>query len=374
MRLQTLDSARGLAALGVVLHHTYLALNSEFIGHFLDRWWNPLRTIAMGRSFVILFFVLSGFVLTLSLTSTKQTYASYILRRVTRLLLPYAASILFSCLLFSLINGLRTPSSLWPAKNWPSELEMGTVLGGLGLIGSKHFNSLNSIAWSLVYEARISIFLPLIAAITGRKSLIASLVAALALLMASWIALMAFKFDTTPYANESVTEALVTTIYFVPFFIAGSALANHRMVVSATFCRLPAFARALGWIFAIMMMTRHSDFTGFIGSVTLICLCISTTKTESRVIVSPPLIWLGRVSYSLYLVHIPILFAIPYLFEGTLSFQAATFLAVPISIIVSFFFYRLVEEPSHNLGRWLARRWPATGAARQSSSSDMIPS
>ena len=61
-RLRELDSLRGLAAITVVFHH-FSRICSPQIIHVLDR--TPLRLLVAGHQAVILFFLLSGFVLTL---------------------------------------------------------------------------------------------------------------------------------------------------------------------------------------------------------------------------------------------------------------------------------------------------------------------
>ncbi|MEH7247503.1 acyltransferase family protein, partial [Neobacillus niacini] len=73
-RLEELDSLRGIASLTVVIHHTLLTLpiflaahqheqiNSTIVKIFTN---SPLHIIWGGHEAVILFFVLSGFVLSL---------------------------------------------------------------------------------------------------------------------------------------------------------------------------------------------------------------------------------------------------------------------------------------------------------------------
>jgi hypothetical protein len=76
-RLPSLDGLRGVAALIVVVHHTLLTVPSLSVAYFLDgpaavrgskAWWlswTPLHLIWAGGEAVIVFFVLSGFVLAL---------------------------------------------------------------------------------------------------------------------------------------------------------------------------------------------------------------------------------------------------------------------------------------------------------------------
>ena len=88
-RFASLDSLRGIAALGVVITHV---LQYGFPALALNH--TPLRMLVNGRCFVIFFFVLSGFVLSIGLLRTDgmREYPLYLLRRFARIYLPYLAA------------------------------------------------------------------------------------------------------------------------------------------------------------------------------------------------------------------------------------------------------------------------------------------
>ncbi|MEO2169895.1 MAG: acyltransferase family protein, partial [bacterium] len=75
-----------------------------------------------------------------------------------------------------------------------------------------------------------------------------------------------------------------------------------------------------------------------------------------------PMTELGRISYSLYLVHFPILLVLaPHLVVPGwpwLSLLAILLGVVTTSLIVGDLAWRVVERPSMHLGRWLAKRIP----------------
>lgn len=100
-RLKQLDGLRGLAALAVfVCHSTEMMVNNPNT----LRVWPPLRSLWDGQAAVVLFFVLSGFVLTLPYVgpSPKRVdTAPFIVRRLTRLYPAYWTAILLA-LFFSL--------------------------------------------------------------------------------------------------------------------------------------------------------------------------------------------------------------------------------------------------------------------------------
>jgi hypothetical protein len=88
-RLLELDALRGLAALMVPLYHPRLLFGLHLPGfeHYL--WSGPLHILVAGPEAVILFFVLSGFVLALPIVQRKQLpYHAYLIRRICRIYLP----------------------------------------------------------------------------------------------------------------------------------------------------------------------------------------------------------------------------------------------------------------------------------------------
>ena len=91
---QLLDSLRGLAALVVVFTHVF-SLGPEIapaVWRLLDA--TPLRAVHTGRAPVVFFFVLSGYVLALSLLRPDAPGPlAFALRRTARLLPPVAGAV-----------------------------------------------------------------------------------------------------------------------------------------------------------------------------------------------------------------------------------------------------------------------------------------
>jgi peptidoglycan/LPS O-acetylase OafA/YrhL len=82
IKLQKLESIRGFASIYVVLHH--LLPHVELLG--FDLTW----LFKFGQEAVILFFLLSGFVIELSFSNSKdQTFKTYFLKRFLRIYIPW---------------------------------------------------------------------------------------------------------------------------------------------------------------------------------------------------------------------------------------------------------------------------------------------
>ncbi|MGH9597467.1 MAG: acyltransferase family protein, partial [Edaphobacter sp.] len=91
-----LDSLRGIAAVAVMFFHFHL-LWEESPHHEWSEWlfmFPPLKFLIAGHAAVILFFLLSGFVLALpQIRGKKQRYAEYISKRVCRIYMPYLVAL-----------------------------------------------------------------------------------------------------------------------------------------------------------------------------------------------------------------------------------------------------------------------------------------
>ena len=83
-----------------------------------------------------------------------------------------------------------------------------------------------------------------------------------------------------------------------------------------------------------------------------------------RLLRRAPLLWLGRVSYSLYLVHVPLLVASVVLLHGAVPLWASLLLGAAVSLPAAEAMHRLVEAPSRDLARWAERRLSRPHARR----------
>lgn len=141
MYIKQLDAVRGFAALYVVLHH--LQKSSPFID-------SPLVTylLSFGQEAVIVFFILSGFVIYLSSYKKKLSFQDYFYKRFFRIYPPFLIAILVSVLV-SYSNG--NLSSNFSAMELLGNLLM--LQDGASKPGVAVDNFLGNYSlWSLSYE------------------------------------------------------------------------------------------------------------------------------------------------------------------------------------------------------------------------------
>jgi peptidoglycan/LPS O-acetylase OafA/YrhL len=151
-RVVTIDGLRGFAATVVVLYHLHGAISRTAS----DWLWSPLDWIARnGFLGVDIFFVISGFVIALSVSKGAPTFGyfgRFIIRRSIRLDPPYWSSILLELLLLHL--SLRLFSGL--TVTLPSTPQLvAHLFYAQELLG---YGSVVPIYWTLCYEVQFYAF------------------------------------------------------------------------------------------------------------------------------------------------------------------------------------------------------------------------
>jgi peptidoglycan/LPS O-acetylase OafA/YrhL len=86
-----------------------------------------------------------------------------------------------------------------------------------------------------------------------------------------------------------------------------------------------------------------------------IVVCCLEWQPAVRALSTGPFRLAGKISFSLYLVHVPILFAFRYAFDGS-PLAVVLPVAVVTALVVAMLFYWLVEKRAHGLSRWVGRR------------------
>ncbi len=356
MRLYFLDSIRGLAAFAVLLNHCFLALPDviakTYIVPFIK--WTPLRVIMVGRPAVIIFFVLSGFALGLSILNSKNpNYKNFMIRRVCRIYPPYIAAILFSCIIILLVHPqVIVDLSPWFNKNWGDGAGAEVIAGHLLMINRPEDASLNSVVWSLAYEMRISLLFPLLVIVARFAGTPVFLGLTLGFTLLIEGLLSYFHMDHAPFHNTGLLEALFGTLHFIVFFAAGLVMAMHMERIGQITARFAWYTALPLWLVAGATLTSYNDFIGGLGAVIIICLSLGSSRVQGLLHLSP-LKWLGKVSYSLYLFHLPIILASVHLFYGKMPVYAYLIPASVLSLIVAGIAYRYIEAPSIEMGRAL---------------------
>jgi peptidoglycan/LPS O-acetylase OafA/YrhL len=354
-RLAELDAMRGIAAVLVVLHHANYAFMAEYgsVAIWLLEW-TPLRVLKDGRAPVIFFFVLSGYVLTLALLRAERinplTWAA---QRTARLLPPVAAATAFSILAYWAVAQPVPPVDLGALveDGWIAPPDFRTAMAHVLLLGSDGAFHLNIVLWSLVHEWRISLVLPAVLLFRGKVAL---LLATTFLLRTA--AISAGASDNNVLLGPQLHSTLPATAYFAFAFAAGAALAMEGP-------RGPLLGpnRWAAWAVVIAASVPDSDLAVVVASVLLILLA-QGGGVFPALLRHPVPLWLGRISYSLYLIHVPVMLATAHALHGSLGPLPITAVGVLLAFPLAWVLYITAERPALALSRLIGtcRIRPAT--------------
>ncbi|WP_367159695.1 acyltransferase [Kozakia baliensis] len=351
--LDALQSLRGIAALIVLLRHVMICYPSEgtIRNHFIDVSLNS-------HAAVVIFFVLSGFVLSISIENTKIDIHSTIvfwIRRVFRIL-PALMFVTFLSIIFTKIplSSLPTPGSsdfmegLLPHNLTTSPI--GVIKSFLGLASTYVPQN-----WTITVELIMAVLFPLLVSLTRSFSngvywllFIGIIVTCTAGEGGKWLPPfygMDFILGIAVYRfwNSSLWRpSVLATVLSVAILCGASSLVTEIVGHSLPF-----------------HYATTSIIEGFAAS--FVVLSLTDHDKVARYLSVRPLIVLGDLSFSLYLVHFLVVSILgrvfaPFLlnytsFERALIMAAATLL---VTLPISWFIFRGIEIPFNRLGKKLS--------------------
>ena len=163
------------------------------------------------------------------------------------------------------------------------------------------------------------------------------------------------------------------TVFYSSLFILGALLAKYRQEVVGWmrkrsrfeiggFLFLGLFFYSWDWTIRpcyFLNLKFGNDFltssTAGVAASIFISLALSVGAIREK-LESKPLLWLGRVSYSLYLFHPMVLLFCVYYLQGALTVWGSVLLGFFLSFLIAELFYRIVEKPSIQLGKKIVEK------------------
>jgi peptidoglycan/LPS O-acetylase OafA/YrhL len=381
-RLRSLDGLRGLAALLVVIHHALLTMSgfSAVYWGLPEPWFvtpfarTPLHLIWAGGEAVLVFFVLSGVVLTLPVARAGGIrWRSYYPSRLVRLYVPVVAAVLFAAVC----------AFLWPRfvgegySDWVrahgQAVTPATLLRDMVLLDGTSW--LNSPLWSLRWEVLFSLLLPVYVWVAVRCG--------------RWWPAVALGLGVVSATGAAVGS---DAMRYLPYFGFGALIAVNLSGIAHRVQRL--FAGARGTLVEVTLGTAAALLITFswwgptstspvgtalraapviVGVVLVVLLAVGSPGAR-RLLSTRALTGLGTVSFSLYLTHEPLVVTLAVITPPDHSWIAPV-IALPICFVVAWLFWKWVERPSHRLARSVAhtprgRRRSATDGDRLASARD----
>ena len=356
---------RGLAALVVVVHHgclTSSALAKAYVSNGkADGWpfaftFTPLHIIWGGKEAVFVFFVLSGLVLTLPrLRPRPESWTAYYPKRLARLYLPVIGAVFVSMAIVAVV-GRRTGLDNWwmNAHSLPNVRDFLSDVTLLARTGK-----VNTALWSLKSEVWFSLLLPLYVFL-GLAVRRLGFVVAFAGIVLTVIVGLHTKFPWLVFMPVFGVGVLIA--FHLKRFesLSRKYLAKPAGVVTAVLLAVLALT-AEWWTLGLGFGRSVADVTQAVGVLSgaglLVVLALFATPVAAALELSW-IKWLGIRSFSLYLIHEPIVVSVATLLPADSSTLLIIMLSVVISLLAAEAFYRVVELPAHRLSRRIGASAP----------------
>lgn len=343
-RIEELDVLRGVAALCVVLSH-YSSYCARYFGVV------PLGVpvhLIYGFYAVELFFMISGFVIYFTL-ERSATWTQFAFSRATRLYPAYWTALTLMVVLDHVVFG----KPFW-AGGYVVNMTMFQEFVG--------FKNLDNVFWSLTVEVAFYVIMGVLFA--------AGLLPRIERVAAIWLGVACGWSGLTQYLGIALPEALprLFILRHVPFFVAG--ITFYGIVRSGpTRGRLALLLAALAgatlidgvWDASVVAVAGTDLLRRLVVAALLFAIFALAVTGRLRFAISPVTLWLGGISYSLYLVHRNLGHSTLVWLHGLgvpvwLGFLATLGGALLLATLLSY----TVERPAlRALRRWYRARRPA---------------
>ena len=348
-----LDGLRALAAIYVVLHHMWLQVWPIELGRHPEmQTAQYTQWMYFGNYAVTFFLVISGFCLMLPVIrhgGSRGGWQEFYRRRSIRILPPYYFSMALSIVLIVTLIGRQTGS------HWDISVPLtarGLLIHLFLLQNLVQSYNINHVLWSTAVEFQIYLVFPLLVILWNRIGPLASTLAT--------AALGAGLYAACSHLNLAIESPHYIGVFAIGMFAAG--LCSLRgdgwsrlrslpwgMLVAAGSLVVVGLCAHFG---TIRPHTEPMDFlVAMVAGGFLIYGYLMPDTLWNRILACKPLSAIGLFSYSLYLVHAPLIQVIwQYAIHPLGLSDADTFLmlicaGIPIIIGASYLFYLTCELP-----------------------------
>ncbi|MFK0095466.1 acyltransferase family protein [Pseudomonas sp. NPDC090592] len=373
MSLSKLDGIRGIAAVIVIFSHALfwyypaMHLGQRTKGRPLDgiEWFDsPFSFFYRGGFSVSMFFILSGLVLTYSISKHADVLDAIrkaSVKRYIRLGVPVAVSVLIGCALMKLgvyeaPNVSPTPVLSTPYlfnATWGDAIR-DAIYGSLALGDSRY----NYVLWTIQIELVGSFAIFAAFALFGGNAFVYRFFC-----IAAFLVLSASTNKTAMYTSLFFMGSMLITFRFNEE--KTSALGSASCLIGLLFGLYLAGFHTLSSSYTILSSLTHSlsELTGYqpswllimpaFGGLIILLSVLNAQRTFS-VLDSAPMKWLGKVSFALYLLHTFILVIAAQFFTKHFGMSFASMLmTLSTTLILTFaashFFHLKIDLPAITL-------------------------
>jgi peptidoglycan/LPS O-acetylase OafA/YrhL len=385
-----LDSIRGIAAISVVIHH--LILMPTFLAAFPHNAWINWSFFRSAWLLVDLFFVLSGIVMSLSYVKSDFGHFSlreFMVRRLARVY-PLHIVMLFAALLFRLLRIGLVMAGVVVAM--PATFEVNNAysfvlnLFLLHSMGFIDYLSWNAPSWSISVEFYTYLVFGLVVLLAQRLGSLRYLYGCASLLVVASLLVIMFVFDKKSLGLQTDFGILRCIISFFLGVLTVKAVERLPRGIGPAWQGALQFVAMIASVVLVSLVEAYPaisflapfTFAVFLGSL----LAFPDAVLVPKMLIVKPLVWLGKRSYSVYMVHALVVLVAEYFVRavgprpvaaldsicGGLAATLNLVVVLAAVLVVSHFTYRYVELPGSKLLRQIF------GSTRDFSGSSAAPS
>lgn len=322
------DGLRAIAALFVVLHHEVLqAFTPDNINTLSGFKKLGIAFFFQGHLAVNLFIVISGYSLMLSVINAnyhfKKGSLDFFKRRAIRILPPYYAALIISLLLIHFFIGNKT------GTHWDISIPVNgmDILTHVLLIHDwflSHEAHINHAFWSIAVECRIYLLFPLLLLLWRKTGPLVTLSASIA---GAFLIYVVGAFFKTFYPDIDVAAAGVNP--YLVLFVLGMLAADISFSKAAIYRSIKKLPWGILLVLSIIIFGGYKvymkaavdpqailefkilDVLFGLCTFCLLVLCANTQEGNTfqwltKFLSWKPLVFIGTFSYSLYLIHPPL--------------------------------------------------------------------
>ncbi|WP_445115190.1 acyltransferase family protein [Acinetobacter sp. WZC-1] len=357
-KINAAESIRGLACLAVVFSHLSLSF-FPYLHHFEATdvannaliyaiHHSPFAFWYSGTAAVYVFFVLSGFVLSYAIlkdpAKVRNKISNMMVKRYPRLMIPALVSCVLTWLVFSLVKIDSGPVNSWLKIYITQDFTLKHAVYE-GTIGSFFFaeSDTNWVLWTMTIELLGSFALFLLIYLYQLKKIL-FLIGSVAVACLTWY-----------WRGEGFSLGVLSFIAGIYIYLYGRRLSLSVAAPMLLFGLYLAGAHnsseSYGWIYRLMG-ERTYEYCNFFAGI-LIVYSILMSRQLSAQLDRKPLIWLGKLSFSVYLLHLLLIYLVCLpVFNALLAigmhYVSAAVLASVLSILVMLLsadvYSRLVDQ------------------------------
>ncbi len=324
IRVKELDALRGIAALMVVFYHYTVDKPQADLGFFL------------GTTGVELFFMISGFVILMSLNSVKNSF-QFIVNRVSRLYPTYWACVTFTFIALSIYNHIDI-----------GYVEIEKYLGNLTMFQFYlNISDIDDSYWTMIIE--MTFYIGMLALFHFNKLKYLNAIGFILMMIVSILGLF--------FYNSTIVKEMfnsVQILLYLPLFLSGTIFYNlyinnekkaqrYSLLVICLIAQILSYNYTDRFRFSVNQMQYSIMLIVYYTLFTLI------VNQKLSFIVSRITLFLGKISFAVYLIHqaFSVKILLPFFMED-LKFNfwiSSLVFSIPIVIVIATLITYFIEIP-----------------------------